>query len=176
MSKQFSDIEEFSKWILENNYSISNFKFNTKNSLDCNDCTITTTSSESDEFQVVYLDEENTEGTVNIPSVFDVRDINVKIKSLSDESISIKVMPINEDINYALQNKWFVDDYECIKDVCSTSKITFKGDTLLMNVCESEGNATVFLIVEIENEIKHLPFTLKRSCQKDSDHDIIISI
>ena len=45
-----------------------------------------------------------------------------------------------------------------------------------MNVCESNGIATVKLIVEIDNEIKRLPFILEKSCQSDSEHDMIVSL
>jgi hypothetical protein len=171
MSKKFNDIEELSTWLSENDYSISDFQFNVS---ERGDCTITT-STPSNTLQTIKLDERDPDEVINVPSVFEVTDIDVKIKSLSEESIDIKIMPINEDIN-EIQNIWFVDDYECIEDVCSTSEIIFNGDTLLMNVCESNGVATVKLVVEVNKEIKRLPFVLKRACQEDSAHDMIISL
>jgi hypothetical protein len=99
-------------------------------------------------------------------------DVKIVVKSLSEQPI-IKTITLTESSDEK-ENIWVVNKFESVKDLCSTSKIVYKEDTFLMNVCESNGTSTVNLILEINDEIKHIPFTLKTSCPDDDVYDMIL--
>lgn len=99
---------------------------------------------------------------------------NISVKSLSEQP-QIKIQQeLSESVDG--ENIWIVDDFEFMEGACGTSKIIYKGDSLYMNVCESDGKAKVSLILEIDEKIKHVQFTLKKSCNMSDAHDMILSI
>lgn len=97
----------------------------------------------------------------------------VNVKSLTETPV-IKFKPITE--SEGAENTWIVDDFESMKNVCSTSKISYRGDTLFMNVCESDGKSTVSLILEIDGTITRVPFVLEKSCNTCGEYDMILSV
>lgn len=97
----------------------------------------------------------------------------IVVKSFS-EPTKVWMRPLNEcAVGGTVHNVWYVDDYESLEGACSTSKISYKDNTLLMNVCESEGRSTVNLIMEVDNKIHKIPFVLKKSCNNDTGYDMI---
>lgn len=158
---KFESIEALDQWLKESNRNISDIEVYTLHGPGSG----TTTT--------IHVSPPGDDDSINVPSVFEIKDVNIEIKSLS-ESPKIKIEPLNESISEKSQNIWYVDDYESLEGACSTSKIIYKDNTLLMNVCESEGVSTVNLIVEVDKQIHKFPFILKKSCNNDTDHDMII--
>jgi len=169
---KFNSIDELNQWLIENNYKFSDVDVVPL----CNTCVTTTVSSENTTqiWEVNHLDNFN-DAVINVPSVFGTKDIDVKIKSIS-ESPKIKLRPLSEADSVDVPNVWYVDDFESVEDACGTSKILYNGDIILMNVCESNGQSTVKLIVEIDGKIANLPFILEKSCNNTSGYDIILSL
>lgn len=173
----FNSIEEFSEWMKANKVDIENLNITPsvdtvgyvhEAGIPITTDTVTITTSDSTNQQWVISDNSNTTIT---PSP--TKEVSVIVKSLSDQP-EIKVVPLTEseeDIN-----TWYVDDFESVENACSTSKVMYKGSTLLMNVCESEGVSKVTLIMEVDGKIQHIPFRLEKACQSCEDHDMIISL
>lgn len=128
---------------------------------------ITVTTSTGDPDNPVWVD-LSTGCTIK-----DLAEHNVSVKSFSDAP-RIKILPLTEDTG---KNTWFVKEYEVVKDACFTGEIKFNGASYLMNICESNGDATVKLILEVDGDIKELPFVLQHNtCAEAKDHDIIIHL
>lgn len=99
---------------------------------------------------------------------------NVAIKSVSVQP-KIKQVPLSE--SGESENVWYVDEYESVEDACcGTSKIVYKGSSIFMNVCESEGKSTVTLVAEVDGNIVRLPFILDTYCNNTTEYDMILSI
>lgn len=169
--REFVSIEELSEWLNENSILLGDLQIGIpiKQCFDCrSDTTITTTMSST-----LPTSELLTPTTI-LTSECDmgVSHPDIEVKSLSDQPL-IRITPLSESTG---DNVWYVDDYESLKDACSTSKVTYNGNTLLMNVCEANGKTTVNLILEIAGKISHVPFRLEKSCNRSGDHDMILSI
>jgi hypothetical protein len=174
----FSSINELEEWLKESELDIKDVEVrriikeeNELTSVTSDTITITST----DNANQTWVASDNISTSVSVPSVFSTEDIKVEVKSLSEQP-AYKIMPLSEGADSDSENVWFVDDYESVEGACSTSKILYKGSTLLMNVCESEGVSKVSLILEIDGEIKRVPFKLEKACQSCEDHDMIISL
>lgn len=143
---KFETIEALQEWLEDTGVQISDL-----------DVTVTsqTTCTESCELpaEEIRLDE----------SVF-------SIKSLSTQP-SIALYE-NEKFK---QNTWFVDDYEFIPGACGTNKITFNDSTIYINICENNGEAYADLICETNGELKTVKFKLEKSCNNDTEYDMILS-
>lgn len=90
------------------------------------------------------------------------------------EDTNIKVIPLSESENN--ENVWYVDSFESIEGACSTSKVIFKGDTHLMNVCESEGRSVVSIPVKMTGKVVETKFLLELSCNNEESYDMIVSL
>jgi len=149
---KFNSLDDFKSWLNETTYSMSDLEISTT----CLECT-----EDSSDSQTIVKETKVQE--INIKSFSDIP--KVKFNFLAESE--------NKEEHPSI---WFVDDYESMEGMCSTSKIVYKGDTLLMNVCEANGQSYVNLIVEVDGRIKHHPFILEKSCNKDNDYDIIFSL
>lgn len=102
--------------------------------------------------------------------------IDIKILSFGELTPSIKFIPLNEsqeDVN----NIWYVDDYQVIPNSCGTGAITFKESVFYMNMCEQNGVASIDLLVETPDKtVKNINFILKKDCNAENNHDMIIHL
>lgn len=185
----FESLNKFQEWLTENDLKLSDVDINEKvhtsgyahvdGDLTLSPSTITTTTT-TDGSGIISVSDgtiSTTDGTFTIHSGSNVTESiepkNIAIKSLSVQP-EIKQVPLSESEG---SNIWYVDEYESIEDgCCGTSKIVYKGSTMLMNVCESEGESTVTLIVEVDGDIARVPFKLDESCNNTSKYDMILSI
>jgi hypothetical protein len=159
---KFVTLEQLSEWLTENNKLLSDLTFSDAPP-------ITYTISSSDVTASCGCN-ESTAVTTTLDT-WEPKEINVK--SLTTQP-NIQQIPFCEGI--AEPNIWYVDDYEFIEDACGTSRVVYKGDTLLMNVCESEGNAMVSLIMEMDGNIARTKFKLNKICNSPDKYDMILSI
>ena len=145
---QFKDLDEFTQWMKEHDVDISDVYME-----------LASPVKES-------VDEE----ACNIKD-----SIEIRVLSLSDQP-NVKIQPLLEGDSKINSNIWYVDGYESCPNTCSTSKVIFKESTLLMNVCDLDGQQTVKLVVEVNGKIEHIPFLLKNACEKSEGYDMIISL
>lgn len=157
---RFKSIEQFVSWLNENSLSISDIDIKSN----CLPGGHKLTESQSDQIIEEQVIEES--ATIAEPTI--------EIKSLSTQPRIRTVL--NEAENAEAGNVWYVDDFESVPDACSTSKIVYKGDTFLMNVCESDGQSNVNLVVEVNNEIKRMSFALKKACTAEESYDMILAL
>jgi hypothetical protein len=175
--RPFTTVEELSTWLTENNKTMADMQIGVPLE-PCTNCIVE--GATTTEFSTTTTDATIMATGYTGPTTTDTVTVyvnptpEVEVKSLS-EAPSIKVNPLTEG-QAAEPNVWHVDNFESMKDACGTCEITYKGDTLLMNVCESEGKASVNLVLEIAGEIKHVPFQLKKACEKSTDYDMILSL
>ena len=174
---KFDSIDALSEWLNEHTTSISNLDINlptvtsgyvhVDGITDYNTTTTITTSSPAGNTQW-----EPTDGTV-VESNNSTVVRKIAIKSLSIQP-TIKQVTLSESKDD--NNVWYVDSYESVEDACSTSKIIYKGSTMLMNVCESGGESKVTLIVDVDGDIARMEFKLEESCNNTSEYDMILTI
>lgn len=176
--QEFKTIEELSTWLTENDKTLADMQIGVPVE-QCENCIVESVTTTSHEFvttdaTITTTDYEGpvTSSTVTVTIT---PEIEIEVKSLS-EAPSIQIKPLVEGQVSSEPNVWMVEDFESMKDACGTCEITYKGDKLLMNVCESDGKATVNLVLEVAGEIKHVPFQLKKACGDTTDHDMILSI
>ena len=163
----FETIEELTEWLTENNKTLSDLFIQEALPPTMTYANINTGSASS---ACGTKTDMNTITQTIIAETWDPKEINVK--SLTKQP-NIQQIPFCEGI--AEPNIWYVDDYEFIEDACGTSKIIYKGDTLLMNVCESSGTAMVSLVLEIDGNISVTKFKLNKVCNSPNKYDMIIS-
>lgn len=156
---RFKSIEQFVSWLNENSLNIS-------------DIDIKSNCLPSEHKLVESVSEQVIEESVGAEDK--IVEPTIEIKSLSTQPRIRTVL--NEAENAEVGNVWYVDDFESVPDACSTSKIVYKGDTFLMNVCESEGQSNVNLVVEVNNEIKRMSFALKKACTAEENYDMILAL
>lgn len=173
--REFTSVEELSTWLTDNGKTMAEMQIGVP--LPCTNCVVegaTTTEFTTTSAATITTTDYVGPVTTDTVTVYLESAANVEVKSLSNAP-SIQVKPLIEGVAPE-SNVWHVDAFESMKDACGTCEIKYKGDKLLMNVCESEGKATVTLVLEIAGEIKHVPFQLKKACEKSSDYDMILSI
>ena len=176
---KFETMDDLSQWLNETDTNISQLQIyseyeNTNTgSISVNDSV--STSIESGTTNYVYIDDGTPiiSESVTITSTDIVEDKNIIVKSLTKQP-SIKQIPLSEHAED--YNTWFVDDFESFEGACGTSNVKYKGDDILINVCESDGKSTVHLVIEVDGDIVRLPFMLKNSCDNTSGCDMILAI
>jgi hypothetical protein len=162
----FDTIEELTEWLTENNKTVSDLFIQELLSPTSTHTTIDTSSASAASGTV---DMSNVT-TATIVEAWVPKEINVK--SLTKQP-NIQQIPFCEGI--AEPNIWYVDDYEFIEDACGTSRVVYRGDTLLMNVCESSGDAMVSLVIETNNNVAAIKFKLNKICNAPDKYDMILS-
>jgi len=155
----FLTIDDLQQWLSESGIALSDVQMGLPSTLSVN--TIETTTGST-----LYVSTDTVSITEPPTPV-------VNVKSLSEAPV-IKFKPLTEsEEDY---NTWVVDDFECMEGACGTCKVVYRGDTLLMNVCECEGKSTVSLILEIDGKISTVPFVLEKSCNTDDECDMILAV
>jgi hypothetical protein len=154
----FLTIDDLQQWLSESGAALSDVQMELPSTLGVNTVETTTGST-------IYVSTDISITEPHTPVV--------NVKSLSEAPvITLKPLTESED-DY---NTWVVDDFECMEGACGTCKVVYKGDTLLMNVCECEGKSTVSLILEIDGKISTVPFVLEKSCNTDDECDMILAV
>lgn len=174
---KFNSIFDLSQWLNENDMSISDMEISIPvmtsgyahvGDMNAEPATMTTTAGNGGYMTMdgsfVSSDGLNESAAVSK---------NIDVKSLTRQPI-IKEIQLTESTGD--DNIWYVDSFESIKDACSTGKVVYKGDTLLMNVCESDGKCKVTLVVEVDGNIAQMAFNLETNCNNQSEYDMILAI
>jgi hypothetical protein len=160
---KFVTLEQLSEWLTENNKLLSDLTFSDAPPITYTITSSDVTSSSCGTCSAATITENESEEL----------DFDIIVKSLTTQP-NIHQIPFCEGISEP--NIWYVDDYEFIEDACGTSKIIYKGDTLLMNVCESEGKAMVSLVLEMKGHVGVVEFKLNKICNSPDNYDMILSI
>lgn len=176
---KFNTIDELSYWLHENKATISDLNISLPvmtsgyahvegDEIPNTSTTITTSHPATGDTEWINVDAGAVCETIVAPITHEIA-----IKSLSVQP-NIRQVSVNESEYNS--NIWYVDSYESVEDACSTSKIEYKGSTMLMNVCESGGESKVSLVVEVDGNIARIEFKLEESCNNTSEYDMILAI